>query len=633
MTSDVALDTAATGGGAYVSVLGRRVSNGNDYRLVLRYMPGGSVVANLARTVGNTQTIVATTTVPGLSVSPGDQLRVRFLVGGTANTTLQAKVWRKGSAEPVSWLLTNTSATPAVLQAPGDVGIMLFVSSTWTGAAPTLRVDNLNVGPDSGPPANIKPTASFTSTPDFLHAAFDATASNDFDGTITSYAWDFGDSADPTPGTGVKPSHDYTQAGTYTVQLTVTDNSNETGTFTDTVTVNEPPPNVPPSASFTSTPQFLNAAFDATGSHDTDGTITSYAWDFGDSADPTPGTGIKPSHHYSQAGTYTVQLTVTDNKNDTGTFTDTVTVTDPPPNQPPVASFTAGAQFLDASFNAAGSHDDDGTIASYSWNFADPNDPTPGSGANPTHHYTQPGTYSVTLTVTDNIGDTGTVTHDLTVTSPPPAFAFDTFSRIVANGLGTSEIGGPWTLSGAASGFSVNGSTARIAGAVAGNRAAYLQSVTQTNVDMTADVALDTASTGGGAYVSLIGRRVSNNNDYRLKLRYLPGGSVVAYLARTVGGTETVLASTTVTGLTVNAGDVLTTRFTVSGTTTTTLRAKVWRQGTTEPQNWLMTTSESTPAVLQGSGGVGILLYVSGSWTGTAPAITVDNLNVIAPTD
>ena len=94
-----------------------------------------------------------------------------------------------------------------------------------------------------------------------------------------------------------------------------------------------------------------------------------------------------------------------------------------------------------------------------------------------------------------------------------------------------------------------------------------------------------------------------------------------------------MLASTTVTGLTVNAGDVLTTRFTVSGTTTTTLRAKVWRQGTTEPQNWLMTTSESTPAVLQGSGGVGILLYVSGSWTGTAPAITVDNLNVIAPTD
>ena len=155
----------------------------------------------------------------------------------------------------------------------------------------------------------------------------------------------------------------------------------------------------------------------------------------------------------------------------------------------------------------------------------------------------------------------------------------------------------------------------------------------QANVDLTADVALDTASNGGGAYVSLIGRRVSNNNDYRLKLRYVPGGSVVAYLTRTVGGTETVLATTTVSGLTVGAGQSLTARFTVSGTTNTTLRAKVWRQGTPEPQNWLMTTSESTPAALQGHGGVGILLYVSGSWAGAAPAITVDNLNVIAPTD
>ena len=168
-----------------------------------------SVVANLVRTVGNTQTIVATTTVPGLTVSPGDQLRARFLVGGTTDTTLQAKVWRKGTAEPAAWLLTNTSATPAVLQAPGDVGLMLFVSSSWTGATPTLRADNLNAGPDSGPPANVKPTASFTSTHEFLHAAFDASASNDFDGTITSYAWDFGDPDDPTPGTGVTPTHDY----------------------------------------------------------------------------------------------------------------------------------------------------------------------------------------------------------------------------------------------------------------------------------------------------------------------------------------------------------------------------------------------------------------------------------------
>ena len=98
-------------------------------------------------------------------------------------------------------------------------------------------------------------------------------------------------------------------------------------------------------------------------------------------------------------------------------------------------------------------------------------------------------------------------------------------------------------------------------GAISANRAGYLQSVAQTDVDFTTEVSLDTASTGGGAYVSLIGRRVSNNNDYRLKLRYLAGGSVAAYLVNTVGGTETILASTTISGLTVAPGDVLQARF------------------------------------------------------------------------
>ena len=149
---------------------------------------------------------------------------------------------------------------------------------------------------------------------------------------------------------------------------------------------------------------------------------------------------------------------------------------------------------------------------------------------------------------------------------------------------------------------------------------------------MTTDVALDSASTGGGAYVSLVGRRVSNNNDYRLMLRYMPNGTVQASLTKTIGGTQTVLSTTTVAGLTVAPGDVLRTRLVITGTTNTTLQAKVWRQSATEPVAWTTTATEATPSVLQSPGGVGVLLYVSGSWVGTAPAVTVDNLNVIAPT-
>ena len=55
-----------------------------------------------------------------------------------------------------------------------------------------------------------------------------------------------------------------------------------------------------------------------------------------------------------------------------------------------------------------------------------------------------------------------------------------------------------------------------------------------------------TAATGGGAYASLVARRVSNGNDYRARVRYAAGGSVIVYLSRTLTGTETALASVTV---------------------------------------------------------------------------------------
>ena len=84
---------------------------------------------------------------------------------------------------------------------------------------------------------NAAPVASFTSAVSGLTAAFDASASSD-DGSITSYAWGFGDGSSAT---GVNPSHTYTAAGTYPVTLTVTDNTGSTGTKTASVTVSTGP--------------------------------------------------------------------------------------------------------------------------------------------------------------------------------------------------------------------------------------------------------------------------------------------------------------------------------------------------------------------------------------------------------
>ena len=117
---------------------------------------------------------------------------------------------------------------------------------------------------------------------------------------------------------------------------------------------------------------------------------------------------------------------------------------------------------------------------------------------------------------------------------------------------------------------------------------------------------------------------ISNGNDYRLKLRYVAGGTVIAYLTRSVGGTETTLATANVAGPNVVPGEVLHTRLVINGTS---LTAKVWRGANPEPNPWLLTATDST-ASLQNPGGVGVLLYVSSSWTGTAPALTMDNLRV-----
>lgn len=91
-------------------------------------------------------------------------------------------------------------------------------------------------------------------------------------------------------------------------------------------------------------------------------------------------------------------------------------------NQPPAASFTASCTDLDCTFDGTGSSDSDGTIVSYSWDFGDGNS---ASGATASHSYAAAGSYTVSLTVTDDGGDSNTQVQGLTVgttggdTTPP----------------------------------------------------------------------------------------------------------------------------------------------------------------------------------------------------------------------
>ena len=157
--------------------------------------------------------------------------------------------------------------------------------------------------------------------------SFNGSGSSDSDGSIISYAWDFGD-GDSSIGSVV--SHTYSAAGAYTASLTVTDNDGATDTDTVLVTISESS-TTPPSTN--KTPKAVAGSdikvkvgeqvhFDGSGSSDPDGTITSYAWDFGDSRDSNE---KEPLHSYATPGVYKVTLVVTDNNG--GTDSDVIYVT------------------------------------------------------------------------------------------------------------------------------------------------------------------------------------------------------------------------------------------------------------------------------------------------------------------
>jgi PKD repeat protein len=244
---------------------------------------------------------------------------------------------------------------------------------------------------------------------------FDGSGSYDEDGGIVSYAWDFGDGS---TGSGVNVSHSYNVAGSYQVALTVTDDGGLSDSATHTVQIEEPVTNQPPSAVISGPASGLvgeTLDFDGSGSYDEDGSIVSYAWDFGDGS---IGSGVNVTHSYNVVGSYQVTLTVTDDGGLSDSATHTVQVEEPTPiNQPPSAAIsgpTSGLVGETLSFDGSGSYDEDGSIVSYTWDFGDG---TTGSEVTVTHVYTQAGGYQVTLTVTDDGGLSDLATHLIAIGS------------------------------------------------------------------------------------------------------------------------------------------------------------------------------------------------------------------------
>ena len=109
-------------------------------------------------------------------------------------------------------------------------------------------------------------------------------------------------------------------------------------------------------------------------------------------------------------GGYNVSATATDTAAQTGG--DSIRVTVDNVNDPPVASFTASCNGLTCDFDGSGSSDPDGSLVDYAWDFGDGN---MGSGVTVGHTYAVGDTYTVTLTVTDDGGNTNSTNQDVDV--------------------------------------------------------------------------------------------------------------------------------------------------------------------------------------------------------------------------
>jgi PKD repeat protein len=455
-------------------------------------------------------------------------------------------------------------------------------------------------------PANLAPNAVVTATATDLTAKLDGSASADADGQVAAYAWDFGDGS---TGTGPTPTHAYAVGGTYTVTLTVTDDKGLTGTASTQVTVVAPPVNREPTAIIASTTTDLVANLDGRASSDPDGTIASYAWEFGDG---TTGAGPSIAHPYAKAGTYQVALTVTDDKGATGRTTASVTVTAPPVNQAPVAAFTSSAAGLVASLDASTSSDPDGTVASYAWAFGDG---TTGTGRATTHAYPAAGSYAVSLTVTDDKGLATTTTSQVAVTAPASnVLAQDSFGRTVAQGWGTADVGGAWRVTGGTSIVKVQDGAGQVVSPKGETRTMSLDAVSTTSSDVSATFSLDSVPTGGGSYTRVVSRQVGSAS-YQTQVWVKATGQI--QLVQSEGTSNP--ASYVLPGTTYTAGQQLRVRVLTTGTSPTTVKAKAWVAGQAEPAAWQTSITSST-AALQAAGSVGIQTYLSGS--ATAPVTT-----------
>lgn len=229
----------------------------------------------------------------------------------------------------------------------------------------------------------------------------------------TSWSWNFGNS---TSSSQQHPTATYTRLGYYTIRLVAGNASGCTSASEQYIYVQKP--EIYAYANIAQGCEGIAPTFSA--NSNTGDVITKYEWDFGDGSPKS--TEPNPTHTYNKAGSYPVKLNYTTANGCKGTatlysFGSIQVYKKPTPNfSSPQAPQVCGNNWVQ--FNGTTDVGD-----SYSWTFGDG---YYGHNKNTQHSYREPGTYDVTLTVSNN-GCTNTVTKTafITAVKPFPRFAME----------------------------------------------------------------------------------------------------------------------------------------------------------------------------------------------------------------
>jgi len=275
---------------------------------------------------------------------------------------------------------TSTDQNPMhIFSTAGEYTVNLTIINEYGTDSKTATITVLE--------KTILPVANFSANPTAGKVPLKVAFTDMSTGSPTSWNWDFGDGSKSYLQ---NPTHKYSKAGVYTVNLTV---KNAAGrnmvTKTDYIKVV-----TKPVANFTSSVTSGKAPLKVAFTDKSTGSPTSWKWDFGDGSKSYL---QNPTHKYSKAGIYTVNLTV---KNAIGRNTVTKTeyikvVTKP------VANFTSSVTSGKTPLNVKFTDTSTGSPTSWKWDFGD------GSKSylqNPIHKYSKAGIYTVNLTVKNAVG-------------------------------------------------------------------------------------------------------------------------------------------------------------------------------------------------------------------------------------